>query len=298
MREPGDLSTLLCPARLARDLQHRHLLTTPREDPLVDFPPGDALGDGGGRDSRLVSLRMALSLVQIFLVLTVGPLALLTMKAHLQVNFIDPDNISELVSQQQANRDIRDMVKMVDRLAAETGKYEDFVIASEDEVEWPFPWYFRRYKNYRVKTADSTAMVQFGDDSTFLEMRAKLGDKYTYRKYLHRGAWIENSMGSNDLPGGTDLSDNIAAYWKDDKFKGKSFRLLFNNYFFHRERWSDINPKWGYAYFRKEVDAHLGADRGSRRHARSASTHRSRSDLGQPQGKRTKVCPPAPNESG
>ena len=96
-------------------------------------------------------------------------------------------------------------------------------------------------------------MVQFGDDSTFKEMRAKLGDKFTYRKYLHRGAWIENQMGDSDLPGGTDLSKNISAYLKDERFKGKSFRQLFWDYFFHRERWSDINPKWGYAYFRKEL---------------------------------------------
>jgi uncharacterized protein (TIGR03663 family) len=191
--------------------------------------------------------------LRIALVFTVGPLVLLTAKAHIQVNFIEPDSVNELVSQQQADRDIRDMVEMVDRLAAETGQYEKFTIASEDEVEWPFPWYFRRYENYKVKTADPNAMIQFGDDSTFQEMRAKLGDKYVWRKYLHRGAWIENSMGSGELPGGESLWGNIKAYIEDTKFKGKSFRLLFNNYFFFRERWSDINPKWGYAYYRKEM---------------------------------------------
>ncbi len=186
------------------------------------------------------------------LLLVLVPLTALEVKAHLQVNHIHADNNAELVSQQQANRDIRDMVKLVDHWAAETGLYEEFTIASEDEVEWPFPWYFRHYKNYKVKTADPKAMVQFGDDSTFQEMRAKLGDDFVWRKYLHRSAWIENSMGSSDLPGGTDLSDNISAYLNDDKFKNKSFRWLFWNYFFHRERWSDINPKYGYAYFKKE----------------------------------------------
>ena len=63
---------------------------------------------------------------RVLVAVTVIPLAALTLKAHIQVNFIEPDNINELVSQQQADRDIRDMVKMVDRLAAETGLYEDF----------------------------------------------------------------------------------------------------------------------------------------------------------------------------
>ncbi|MCA9432111.1 MAG: hypothetical protein KC940_16490, partial [Candidatus Omnitrophica bacterium] len=187
------------------------------------------------------------------LLLILIPLTALEVKAHLQVNILWPDNNAELVSQQQADRDIRDMVDLVDFWAAETGLYEEFPIASEDQVEWPFPWYFRHYNKYRVKTADPEAMVQFGDDSTFQEMRAKLGGKYVWRKYLHRSAWIENSMGSSDLPGGTDLSDNISAYLNDEKFKGKSFRWLFWNYFFHRERWSDLNPKYGYAYFRKDM---------------------------------------------
>jgi uncharacterized protein (TIGR03663 family) len=190
---------------------------------------------------------------RVFMLLTVGPLALLTLKAHIQVNHNWPDNIAELVSQQQADRDIRDMVKEVDRLAAETGLYEEFPIATEDEVEWPFPWYFRHYTKYRVKTADPTCMVQFGDDKTFNEMRSKLGDKFYWRKYLHRGAWIENSMDAGDLPGGEKFWDNVKAYWNNQLFKGKPFRLLFWNYFFHRERWSDINPKWGYVYIRKEL---------------------------------------------
>lgn len=185
--------------------------------------------------------------------LTVGPLALLTLKAHLQVNHNWADNTAELVSQQQADRDIRDMVDLVGRLAGETGLYEKFIVASEDEVEWPFPWYFRRYENYRVKTADVNAMVQFGDDTTFNEMRAKLGDKFVYRKYLHRGAWIENSMDVGDLPGGPSFWANVRAYIGNQQFKGKPFRLLFWNYFFHRERWSEINPKWGYVYIRKDV---------------------------------------------
>lgn len=181
-----------------------------------------------------------------------APLLLLTLKVHIQVNHIWPDNTAELVSQQQADRDIRDMVKLVERLAEETGLYEELPIATEDEVEWPFPWYFRHYTKYRVKTADPNAIVQFGDDTTFTEMRAKLGDKFYYRKYLHRGAWIENSMDVNDLPGGKDFWANVKAYLNNTPFKGKPFRLLFWNYFFHRQRWSDINPKWGYVYIRKE----------------------------------------------
>lgn len=182
----------------------------------------------------------------------VTPLLLITLKVQLQVNLNWADNTAELVSQQQADRDVRDMVKLVYRLAEETGLYEDFPIATEDEVEWPFPWYFRHYKHHMFKTASTDAMVQFGDDSTFTEMRAKLGDKYFYRKYLHRGAWIENSMDEGDLPGGTSFWANIKAYYNNVEFKGKPFRLLFWNYFFHRERWSDINPKYGYVYIRKE----------------------------------------------
>lgn len=191
--------------------------------------------------------------IRTLLLIVLLPLGALEMKSHLQVNHIHADNNAELVSQQQADRDIRDMVKLVDHWAAETGLYEEFPIASEDQVEWPFPWYFRNYKNYRVKTADPKAMVQFGDDSTFQEMRAKLGEGFVWRKYLHRSAWIENSMDARDLPGGTSLIENIRAYLNDDRFKGKSFRYLFWNYFFHRERWSDVNPKWGYAYFKKDM---------------------------------------------
>ncbi len=183
---------------------------------------------------------------------TVIPLLLLTLKVQLQVNLNWADNTAELVSQQQADRDVRDMVKLVYRLAEETGLYEEFPIATEDEVEWPFPWYFRHFKRHMFKQASADAMVQFGDDSTFTEMRAKLGDKYFYRKYLHRGAWIENSMDAADLPGGDSLWENIKAYYNNKEFKGKPFRLLFWNYFFHRERWSEINPKWGYVYIRKE----------------------------------------------
>lgn len=182
----------------------------------------------------------------------VTPLLLLTLKVHLQVNLNWADNTAELVSQQQADRDVRDMVKLVYRLAEETGLYEDFPVATEDEVEWPFPWYFRHFTRHMFKQANPEALVQFGDDSTFTEMRAKLGDKFYYRKYLHRGAWIENSMDVNDLPGGASLWGNIKAYYANKEFKGKPFRLLFWNYFFHRERWSDINPKWGYVYIRKE----------------------------------------------
>ncbi|NUN97689.1 MAG: TIGR03663 family protein [Candidatus Omnitrophica bacterium] len=190
---------------------------------------------------------------QMLLALTVGPLALLTLKAHIQVNHNWADNTAELVSQQQADRDIRALVKLVNDKAAETGLFEEFPIASEDEVEWPFPWYFRHYTKYRVKTVDPNAMVQFGDDKTFTEVRAKLGEKFFYRKYLHRGAWVENSMDEGDFPGGESFWANVGAYLRNEKFKNKPFRLLFWNYFFHRERWSDINPKWGYVYIRKEM---------------------------------------------
>ncbi len=73
------------------------------------------------------------------------PLAVLSLRASLQLNFVNFDLATEPLSYAQATPDVPRVMREIARLDDRRGGHRQVQVAVDDESSWPFSWYLRDY---------------------------------------------------------------------------------------------------------------------------------------------------------
>ncbi|MBP7777958.1 MAG: TIGR03663 family protein [Acidobacteria bacterium] len=73
------------------------------------------------------------------------PLAVLSVRSSLQLNFVNFDLATEPMSYAQASPDVPRAMREIERLDDRLGGHHQVRVAVDDESSWPFSWYLRDY---------------------------------------------------------------------------------------------------------------------------------------------------------
>lgn len=73
--------------------------------------------------------------------------AVLTVRASLQVNFVNYDMATEPLSYAQASPDVKQAMREIETIDMRSGAHHGVRVAVDDENSWPFSWYLRDYPN-------------------------------------------------------------------------------------------------------------------------------------------------------
>lgn len=92
----------------------------------------------------------------------VGLGAVLTVRASLQVNFVNFDMATEPLSYAQASPDVKQAMRDIETIDIRLGGHHVVQVAIDDESSWPFSWYLRNYPN----------TVAWGTDPSFASSAA------------------------------------------------------------------------------------------------------------------------------
>ncbi len=95
-------------------------------------------------------------------------LGLVTLRASLQLAYVNYDLATEPLSYAQASPDIKRILRRIEALSDPTPAGSDLRIAYDDESSWPLLWYFRNYPNARTwgfqpEFAQSAPVILVGD---------------------------------------------------------------------------------------------------------------------------------------
>jgi uncharacterized protein (TIGR03663 family) len=152
------ISTLVLIGRLDTAAQRNDALTQVVAAALVALGPmvfaAYTLGDQLGRATSWAPVRAAV------LTGVTGVLTLLLLRSTVELNFYRLDAGNELLAQEAASTDLRDIAQRIanlsrdvngeDRTPSNPAGGKEMSIAIDRTVQWPFRWYFRDFPNMQV----------------------------------------------------------------------------------------------------------------------------------------------------